>query len=85
MAEDIVRVLRIPNDGDADEEGRRFGDDFQLAFIGNDGDAEYYVTTDGIHASELGGFPIFEPGNLSRFIVEKINGAWREHREERAP
>lgn len=68
----IVRILKIPRNSKEDNEGRKLGDDWLLATIGQDDEGnEYYITTDNLKASES--LPIFEPANFSNFVVDKIN------------
>lgn len=85
MSRNIVRVLKIPAGKETDEKGRKFGDDWMLADMGVAPDGtRYWVTTDSIHASEYGAFPIFQSDNLAEFLTEKINAAWKRHMKKRA-
>lgn len=70
----LVRVLKIPGGKDVDDEGRGVGSDWLLATIGTDdkGD-EYYITTDGVRASDLCAFEFLEPEAMATEIVKMLN------------
>lgn len=75
MSRPLVRLLVIPRGADADSDGRKVGDDWLLATLGSDDDGAYYLTTDGVRASELGDWPGLRPRELGEWMVRRINAA----------
>lgn len=74
----LVRLLKIPTSGDSDSEGRRLGEDWVLIDLGvdieNTTEYQYYITTDGVHASELPEYPwLTEPSVLGELLVDFLN------------
>jgi hypothetical protein len=66
-----VRILRIPEGASKDAEGRGVGDDWLLAQFGRGDDgALYYLTTDGMHASDMVGVDL-----SPRYLAELLEHA----------
>lgn len=76
----VVRVLAIKAGETKDADGREVGDDWQLADLGADqDDTHYYVTADGLRASDLADMAdVLDPEPMARFIVDAINARVRK-------
>ena len=81
----IVRVLRIPHGGKADEDGREVGDDWLLATLGQDmAGATYYLTTDHVNGSDLPE-ALDNTKKCAELIAALVNRAWRAERGPASP
>jgi hypothetical protein len=70
----VVRLLKIPKGQKKDAEGFGIVDNWLLATLGcDDEEAEIYVTTNYIRASELHAYNLLEPNALGAFIVNQVN------------
>lgn len=80
-----VRVLKLERRSQVDAEGRGIGDDFELADFGFDTDGTaYWLTTDGLHASDVADLGLDDPGALATMVAELVNRALGAKRRRRS-
>lgn len=71
---EYIRALVIPHGCDRDADGTQVGDDWLLADLGRaTDDAEVYITSDHLHASELGDLGLDDPRECAALMVGATN------------